>query len=114
MLLLGKIFSLIGAVLFIIAGIISFVQAPNAGDTNAQATLIAQGVFYCLLAVFSAIEAILIFKLGPAMEALDEDAKRNSIVLIVFGALAGDPFPVLGSIFTLVLNARKGNAAEAE
>ncbi len=114
MLLLSKIFGLVAAGICVIAAIVSFVQAPSAGDTNAQATLIAQGVFYAIFAVFSAIEAILAFRLGPSMEALDDGAKKNSIVLIVFGAIAGDPFPVLAGIFTLILNAKKGEEPKAE
>ena len=109
---IGRIFS------FILVGLYALLAILNTiwlivhivdGASAAGITSDVLGIVFAL--IWIALTIVCIVLATKAIKDMQEDAKNNQphIIMIVFGAICGDVFYVLGGIFGLIANNQEKN-----
>ena len=113
------ILSIVGAVLWVIFGIIFVACASNADMLNdmfnidedveyIQAMFATVGVVFIICAIFACVNAVVSFK------GKNSNEKGMMIVNIIFGAISGIEINILAAIFGLIVRNRKQETKEVE
>lgn len=111
-LILGALLAIIGIIVCIVGGV---GLAAAAGDAEAEAaaaaavgaggTCIGWGIYFLVTSI------VCLILVGKAKRELADESKSNKkpfIVTIVVGAIASNPFYILGGIFGLIAEGQQG------
>lgn len=111
-LILGALLAIIGIIVCIVGGV---GLAAAAGDAEAEAaaaaavgaggTCIGWGIYFLVTSI------VCLVLVGKAKRELADESKSNKkpfIVTIVVGAIASNPFYILGGIFGLIAEGQQG------
>lgn len=111
-LILGALLAIIGIIVCIVGGV---GLAAAAGDAEAEAAAAAAvgagGTCICWGIYFLVTSIVCLVLVGKAKRELADESKSNKkpfIVTIVVGAIASNPFYVLGGIFGLIAEGQQG------
>ena len=105
---IGRIFSFIllgiAALLTVIFTILMIVDLANGNGLHYLGNIIGYVLWLALIIV-------VIILATNAIKNTEEDSKNNTphIIMIVFGAISGDVFYLLGGIFGLIANSQEGS-----
>ena len=112
---IGRIFSFVLLALFAFLFIYNFIFLFVHIGKDAGAAVIGSDIGQMIWAlIWTGLVIVLIILATKAIKNMEEDAKANGphIVMIVFGAITGDIFYLLGGIFGLIAIGQENGSQE--